>query len=264
MIYYANGCSYTWGGTLYKFEGIDELTNKRYHLPSEPTHRINLERLKVVYPHHLGRLIGAENTINESLGGGSNYRIVRKTLEYFNNLLLNDVDISNHFVTIQWTEPSRKEFFDEITESWVHLLNKTLICENNPKNTNLFFDTHKFYYKYLQSDLLDFQNFIAHVYLLGNFFTMHKIPYLFFMHADFLHPYIQHNKIMSRDNFRKLFEKFNWINNDCLNCFMYKSGIEDLLPEGSHPSQKGHIQWANLVYQYLKTTKILKIKADNL
>jgi len=264
MIYYANGCSFTWGGTLFEFQGVDDITKENYFLPAEPNHRLNAERLQTVYPHHLGKLIKAENVINDSLGGGSNYRIVRKTLEYFNNLLVNDIDISNHFVTIQWTEPSRKEFYDEVTNNWFQITNNSFVCETNPKYTYLFHDPHEFYYKYLQSDITDFYNYLGHVYLLGHFFEAYKIPYVFFMHADFLRPYLHEDKVISRDNFRKTFGKFNWINNDCLNCDMYRSGIEDCAPKGGHPSAKGHIQWANKLFDHLKATQILNIPPDNL
>ena len=64
MILFTNGCSWTYGGGL----GLD-------HKPKE-------ERLVKVWPHHLGMMLGSDETINLSYGGGSNSRILRTTFDW--------------------------------------------------------------------------------------------------------------------------------------------------------------------------------------
>lgn len=250
MIYYANGCSYTWGGSLF------ELTHKDKWMPelteSDP---VSQERLQSVYPHHLGKLIGAEKTINESLGGGSNFRIVRKTLEYFNNLILNDQPIKNHFVTIQWTEPSRCEFYYKDIDSWANLMAQVVVPEKRVKLPSYVTDSHKNHYGYNHSVLQDFHFFINHVYTLGNFFERYKIPYLFFKHSGWDSTFYKEN-IIQKESLDKLLSQFNWLHDD-LNYDMQKSHIEKVTD--SHPNRKGHIQWADVLFQEIQKKKLINL-----
>lgn len=255
MIYYANGCSYTWGGSLFTFNYKDKWMPDLSE--SDP---ICQERLQTVYPYHLGKLIGAEKTINESLGGGSNFRIVRKTLEYFNNLLLNDQPINDHFVTIQWTEPSRYEFYYNELESWAFLMNSAVTLEKDLKRPYYVNDSYKNHYAYNHSTLQDFHFFISHVYALGNFFERYKIPYLFFKHSGWETPFFTDNVIDAK-KFHKLLKQFNWLYNDT-EYHMQMSYIEKVTC--SHPSAKGHIQWANILYDEIEKTKLIKIKKETL
>jgi hypothetical protein len=61
---FTNGCSWTWGGSLEEYWETEE------------------DRLKLVWPHHLGNLLRADNVVNLSLSCGSNQRIVRTTLNW--------------------------------------------------------------------------------------------------------------------------------------------------------------------------------------
>ena len=253
MIYYANGCSYTWGGGLYQFDYI--IDDVSLYLPESPNHPINIDRLHKVYTHHLGKLIGAEKVINESLGGGSNYRIVRKTLEYFNNLILNDQRLDNHFVTIQWTEPARFHYYDPYENSWVNFLVNTPNYESLAPRANnyLLEEIHKYYYKNLHSAQNDFINYITHVTCLGNFFKMHNIPYLFFKHSGW-DTYFFNNNFITEEEYIKLLNQFNWVNNDPV-FHMQKSHIEKV--NNSHPSEMGHQQWAEILFNDIKRQQIL-------
>ena len=253
MIYYANGCSYTWGGSLFTFN------YKNKWLPnlaeSDP---VCQERLQAVYPHHLGKLIGAEKTINESLGGGSNFRIVRKTLEYFNNRILNDQPINDHFVTIQWTEPSRYEFYYKDLDSWAFLMSTGVTLEENIRTPDYVTDSYKTHYAYNHSILQDFHFFINHVYTLGNFLERYKIPYLFFKHSGWETPFFEEN-IVHGQQLHKLLKQFNWLHDD-LEYHMQKSHIEKVTD--SHPNKKGHIQWADILFQEIKKKKLINLKKE--
>lgn len=250
MIYYANGCSYTWGGELFR------LTMDDVYLPEVPDHPLNKKRLEVVYPYHLGKMINADKVINESMGGGSNARIVRLTLNYFNNLIVNNEDLKNHFVTIQWTEPSRTEYYDAFEDNWILLTTYGPTSDKLPKYNLL--PNHKMYYKHFSSDKQDFHSFIMHVYTLGNFFKQHKIPYVFFKHANWDEVFFNNNFITIPD-YCKLMGQFNWLNDSPYQYSMHSSGIDTV--RGSHPNENGHKQWADVVFKHITEKKILSVNA---
>jgi hypothetical protein len=243
MIYYANGCSYTWGGSLFVFNAAPKTW-----LPALPdTHPINKKRLETVYPHHLGQLIGASKVVNHSLGGGSNSRIVRTTLAYFNDLLIQGSDLSDHFVTIQWTAPERTEFYHDMFSSWVNVLPTGSTYEKIELNDKVDYDIYR-----TNSDTQNFNNFIMQVYCLGNFFKQYKIPYLFFCHTNWHTPFWH---FTTKENYKKLMMQFNWLKDDPIEYTMYKSNIDKI--ENSHPSENGHKQWAEILHQEIKNKNLL-------
>lgn len=252
MIYYANGCSFTWGGTLYDF------LEKDAWLPAQPKHDINLERQSVVYPYHLGKLLRADKVINDSMGCGSNYRIVRTTLNYFTDLIKQELSVNDHFVTIQWTEPSRFEYYDEYSSTWNMMMNSTYVCETNMQHPETLKDTYNFYYKNMQSDLQSLNIFLSQVIGLGCFFEKYKIPYLFFTHCSFINDY---QKIMSIKDIDKIFKDYNWYKNKISKSFM-TGKIHSF--EQAHPSKEGHIQWANLLYTEIKNKNLLNLVEEAL
>jgi hypothetical protein len=63
----------------------------------------------LVWPHHLGNLLRADNVINLSLSCGSNQRIVRTTLNWL--LSKTPKELKNTIAIIQWTELSRYEYY---------------------------------------------------------------------------------------------------------------------------------------------------------
>jgi len=251
MIYYANGCSYTWGGGLFSLHDDDA----RLWVPSlHEKHAVNVSRLQSVYPYHLGKMIGASQVINESLAGGSNFRIVRKTLEYFNNLLIKNKKITNHFVTIQWTDPTRYEFYDTYQNSWIAVTNLGYFTEKNNKKEDYLQDAYKNHYR-MSSTQQDFANFINHVYALGNFFKVHNIPYLFCKHSGWDGPFFKESLIYYKDYY-KLLLQFNWVK-DNIEFHMQESGIEQVSKDDGHPGLLGHKQWADILAEDIANKKLL-------
>lgn len=99
MILYANGCSWTAGGGLephflYPHNGLPD----------------NKKRLTLLWPHHLGKLLGAKETHNLSNGCGSNQRILRKTYNWL--LTKTPEELAETVAVIQFTEWSRYEKYD--------------------------------------------------------------------------------------------------------------------------------------------------------
>lgn len=96
-----NGCSFTWGG------GLD--------YPEPP---MDHERWANVWPGILSEKIGY-NDVNLSAGCGSNARIFRTTYDWITS---QDPDtLSNTFAIIQFTEPSRYEFYQPEWREWAKI-----------------------------------------------------------------------------------------------------------------------------------------------
>lgn len=256
MILYSNGCSYTWGGTLFPIvyqENNEYRTSSR--LIDEQEEKI---RLQTVYPHHLGKLLNADKVINDSMGCGSNARIVRTTLDYFNNLLLNDVDVTDHFVTIQWTELSRTEFCYP-NDGYVGIMINGILYEGAPTNRDPM-ETMNLYYKEFDSDEKQLQTFLEQVYCLGNFFKLYKIPYLFFTHVSTIKNYFiwtKSNPKYPQEQFVKLLNQYIWFNDSAEESYLPMDVDRVKNGKHSHPSELGHKQWATKLYLYMIERRLI-------
>lgn len=119
MILLANGCSWTWGGSL------------------EPYFTTEEERLSLCWPHHLGKLLNCEESHNLAAGGGSNDRILRTTYDWLSRTDMSK--IKKTVAVIQWTEPMRFEFYvpqsniryENIEERWAKA---KLDCIESPED----------------------------------------------------------------------------------------------------------------------------------
>ena len=146
-IIYCNGCSWTWG---------DDLENPQQ------------ERFST--------LLGEKtkfSIINEAKNEGSNYRIVRTTINY---LLTNRDKWEDIIVILGFTDPSRYEFFNEDT--------KEFDCFNIHKVYN---EPHtkrgvvaKNYFSHLYSDELSYETYLNQIIYLQSFLQLHNIKYFFF------------------------------------------------------------------------------------
>jgi len=101
-----NGCSFTWGGSLLDSTGSKFRASKD---SLAETQEESTERLSLVWPHHLGKLLKADSVVNLSYGCGSNQRIFRSTVDWVNDQT--PEVLKNTSVVIQLTEPSRFEFY---------------------------------------------------------------------------------------------------------------------------------------------------------
>lgn len=99
MILYANGCSWTAGGGL-----EPHFVHLHNGLPD------NDKRLSLLWPHHLGSLLRADQVHNLANGCGSNQRILRKTYNWL--LSKTPEELAQTVAVIQFTEWSRFEKYD--------------------------------------------------------------------------------------------------------------------------------------------------------
>lgn len=241
MKLYANGCSFTWGGELFK-QLHDEYGNI---LDENNLSAINQRRLSVTWPKHLSDLLGCVEFHNQGVGCGSNARIVRKTLEFFVSKILAGEDLSDWVVAIQWTEPSRFEFFDTITNSWAIAKHDVVIFEKNREYTEKDREDILHYYTY-NNDVSWGSNFFLQILALGNFFKSNNIKFVFTMiHPGFVNP-------LTETQLRYCSENFVWYNNDIRGCSISDMGIEKC-ELSSHPSELGHKQIAENLYKFIST-----------
>lgn len=99
MILYTNGCSWTAGGGLEPF-----FLHGHNGVPDHD------RRLSLLWPHHLGKLLGADKVYNLANGCGSNQRILRKTYNWL--MSKTPEELAETVAVIQFTEWSRFEKYD--------------------------------------------------------------------------------------------------------------------------------------------------------
>lgn len=237
---FANGCSFTWGGHI--FPKVSD-SNGRIYDENHPG-EINKQRLEITWPGQLSAEADFEDFFNYSMGCGSNSRIVRKTLDFFTPKILANEDLSDWFVVIQWTEPMRFEFFDDISKSWALCKFDTVLFENRREATKHEQDTIKSRILLENDETWGKQTF-EHINCLGNFFKMHGIKYMFTSMSRTLLIGLSDQEISYCNS------NFNWYNNDISLC-----SIEDMNVErcqgGLHPSENGHSQVAKKFAKFYK------------
>lgn len=242
---YANGCSWTAG------DGVedDPLFSTGLTAPWIPSN--------YAWPLHLSQALNAE-VINDAIGGGSNQRIVRKTVEFVQRLPENQRP--HTAIVIGWTSPDRQEIFGgEITlgspDGW---------CRFNQNQDFAQFDHGlsknrlRALCRHHESHILNaidhtasMQIFFQQVYLLQNLLENLKIPFLFFMGmpAD-----LRCENELAWDNVKSN----NILDLRNSSMFTYLSSKNIPLGPSIHPLIDGHKAWALNLFEELYTRKILK------
>lgn len=237
MKLYANGCSFTWGGEL-----IKAVHDRDGHILDETNESdINKHRLNITWPKHLSDLMGCTEFHNQAMGCGSNPRIVRKTLDFFIEKINNNEDMSDWVAVIQWTEPSRFEFFDEANNSWVIAKHDVILSEKS-FDTDYLRKYVEDYYKHNNQIVFGSQLF-SQLVALGNFFKQHNIKYVFTTIADAFFTAVFDDAKLKYCN-----DNFVWYNNDIMKCSIGHMGVDKM--STSHPSEIGHQQIAQNFFSF--------------
>jgi hypothetical protein len=169
-----NGCSFTWGAEILPFEiGITEddtkyLQNIDYYVDFRNKH---------TYTYRLHEKLKTTEYRNLAMGGSSNKRIIRTTLDYFIPKIVNNEDLSEYIAVIQWSEPSREEIYHD--KRYYTLSARGIWAQPSVS------DEMNYNYKdYIKGRLLlddkNFTNqFVNDFVLLSSFLELHKISYVF-------------------------------------------------------------------------------------
>jgi len=240
MHLFTNGCSWTYGGAL-ELDG--------------PEH--DEERLSITWPAHLANKLNATYT-NIAAGGGSNQRIVRTTIDwiYSNRYKIeNDPEFKNIIAIIQWSEPSRYEYYEPInnsdlyesnpdrwafvTASFVNQLTLDSKIANFIKNNRLATYSHQeAAYSTLYNSLT-----------LSKIFDMYNIKYYFWSPLYSLHS-------CNIDIRERILDAGPWLDQDHENLFNTweydRVGKTSWTDYDAHPSREGHAQIADIILKELE------------
>jgi hypothetical protein len=197
-----------------------------------------------------------EETVNLAWQGGSNARIVRTTLDFFDNVK----DPKNWLAVIQWSAYIRLEFHDEESGTYFGF------CGANDQPVLTGPDTNKFinipirfrkkilYHLesiHTQSNHQLIEQLVYHQYILSEFFTKKNIKFLFTgmnsssqIPRDFEHPLL---KLIPHNNV--LLPMSHLVNNRTPN--LLESDTD------SHPNKLGHTVIANYITNELKQRNYL-------
>lgn len=246
MKLYANGCSFTWGGEIFK--NIHDTSHYPPPFMDENyDSEENLRRLQITWPKKLADKLGCTEFHNHGMGCGSNERIVRKTLAFFTQKINQGIDVSDYIAVIQWTDPSRFEFFDSESKSWGLVKHDVIAIEKTRANEDVAFAKDLMNtYKY-NNDIYWASKLFAHIVCLGSFFNQYNIKYVFTM----INPMYT---LLGFDQYQLDYcnNKFVWYNND-----ITQSGIDnmevDRCKKTVHPSELGHTHVAEHLYKFIST-----------
>ncbi len=257
-ILFTNGCSWTWGGALEEYWNNDH------------------DRLKLVWPHHLGKLLNSDEVINYSIACGSNQRIMRTTIDWLTSKTKEE--LKNSIAIIQWTELSRYEYYvaknqndqienihdrwllnkiDSVSTSWDvsdnYHKNKAVFFMDDPKNRSQKVELDKDDFKYNNDRLKRFTN-IESVYSLTSYCETLSSLFEKFGVKYYFWEFIKGPMLFCDmpENIKKLHKNYNWIevkNYEAL----YQSPIaSEKNKNDRHPSLLGHEQIAEIIYNQIK------------
>lgn len=224
---FANGCSWTWGGAI---ECSDD-------------DRFN----KITWPAQLRDIMGYDNVVNKAMGCGSNQRIVRTTFDW---VLSQPKEIlENTLAVIQWTDPSRYEYY--VPDTDVSATGHTIKWENIEENwalakVGVILSSKEYFYSYDEllkrvNDRLSTNTIIENIYknityfeTLKGLFQKYNVKYYFWdmsVHYEALpEPYKSY-----------ILNNFNWLEPKGRHLWEY----DRISRNDSHPSINGHKQLAN-------------------
>ena len=250
MILVANGCSHTAGGEI--------------------THPLERACYEKAWPKHLANLCGYDH-VNLADSGASATRIVRTTIRYILNQFKQKKKLDDHFFIILWPGMFRDELYvpDNATDKEKELFYDDnwlpLIVGNDEAYKNSF--SHRFYTYYKAwvvcgEKVKRQMDYLHHIIMLQNFFTMYNIKYLFWNAAhsplDFKHHQLEgYSALIFKKNFPFLQEV-----NQCFTVLL-KNNNQNISEHsitsgfGSHYDETGHKWFAKHMFNYLNKNSLI-------
>lgn len=242
MNLYTNGCSWTWGG------GLEE------HFRNPITEKINNDnRLKIVWPHYLGEILGVEKVTNLGMGCSSNQRIVRTTFDWLSKTSKSELE--NTIAVIQFSEFSRFNYYydegqylyENEPKNWynckIDLALPDLDYESQHEVVQFLLQNNKHRVKSPIEEIYDTLTYLNALQQLFKQFGIDKVYYWHIGHG--WHQWPSHFKTYLLDNFTVL-DDYNTRNGE-FEIWSYER-VDGKNPY-SHPSLKGHKQLAECIYK---------------
>ena len=177
---YVNGCSFTWGGGFESEfpDGFDLGTGQESGwMESSQPHGDEFEnfRLNNTWPIFTANKLDLEIIGNRSMGGGSNSRTIRTTIDSFEGFIKDGIH-EEVLAIIQLTESTRFDLYSNFSDE--RILAKVDCWNWSPKNEKEKNALKEFFECFVDEDVCD-NHMIEQIILLQTFFKFHGINYKF-------------------------------------------------------------------------------------
>ena len=173
---YVNGDSWTAGNGVLDDPAFDNLTKMQKT-------KVNL--YNYAWPVYLAEGLGIDELVNDSIGGGSNDRIVRTTIDFI--LSRSPEERKNVLVVVGWTTVNRSEIFISLdppfSSGWrrFNVAQLPLSDRDVPLAMLPELDKYReFAASYLYNEFNALEVFCRQVSLLRRFLEVHQVKHLFF------------------------------------------------------------------------------------
>lgn len=226
MILLTNGCSWTWDG-------------------GHPD--------KLVWPHHLGKHLNSSEVHNLAMGCGSNDRILRTTFNWLQTT--NKEKLADTVAVIQWTEPSRYEFyvpddnfnkFENLDERWAFCKIDSVISIDTEYVETLVKESNDYLKKW--TSIHSAYKMLYQVEAISSWFNSYGVKYFYWN--------MSYNINDAPNDIKERILLHPWIDyapGEYGTVFNYdRVGINDSGSYDPHPNSNGHIQLAEIIYKKIK------------
>jgi lysophospholipase L1-like esterase len=235
------------------------------------TEGLSLQSTELAWPGQLGKLLN-QPVVNLALGGASNSRINRTTIEYLS------INPTPELVIIGWTAIDR----DELSYSqgqYLRLTSNDCLVDNKNELPNDLGHIHKFWATELHNEYINFRDWIYLILHLQDYFKEKDIKFLFFLALgnnyikEFVNEsttalYLANKSQQRRDQnynlpcrktsqYKELYtlvnkiDLSNWVfgNNNTMLEYLNKKKFS--LDHTNHFKEDGHRHWAKIIYDNL-------------
>jgi hypothetical protein len=196
--------------------------------------------------------------INESKGGDGNDRMVRTTIEWFDN---NPDKWDKALVVLGFISGNRPEYWSTEKKRWYSIWQAILSKKPDHSENKEWWE--RYVVCFLNRVQLNY-NLKNQILLLTSFFDSNNIKYLMFFSwgspfkfkNDLVRPRLREDDLMWEDC--KTFNK-KWFMKGSFNQYIInKIGkISAFIPNDGHPTPDGHKIWTEKLYKELKGRKVL-------
>lgn len=235
---YANGCSWTAGNGIEQDPLFQAAAKKPF---SQVRAELGSTICEHAWPAHLAKILQVDNVVNEALGGGSNARAFRTTLNHVSRLSL--IERRETLVVIGWTTIERGEIYipDKNLGGW-YRFNVVppfddYLRDFPSERVRALNKYHELFVTELYDDAPANEAFFNQVFALGNALENLEVPYLFFSSLN----------LGLRQPARPLPEAANELNLIDISFSFERFVRERNLPMSTciHPLVESHTAWAD-------------------
>ena len=249
MILVANGCSHTCGAEI-----------------ESPGQRACYEK---AWPKYLANLLNFDH-VNLADSGASAHRVVRTTVRYIIDSFAKKKKLDDHYFVIMWpgiyrdeirlfenpTSHEKRLFYDD---GWLSLMigNDEYYRKAFSKRMLLYFRAWVVAHEKVKSNM----DYLHHIILLQNFFTLHKVKYLFWTASH--SPIANHKELQGYlglinkkyypyiDDINQSYNVLMQKNNQLISEHSMASGF------GSHYDEAAQVWFAEYLHKHIITNAVL-------